>query len=94
MRWEKSFKASIQKTNFALASKDTCTILSILFSRIYVLRNQIFHGNATWNGSLNRSQVNNCEKLLAALLPSILNIMMEKPDEICGELAYPIKKGN
>lgn len=67
--WERSFQASIKKSNQALAAQETCTILSILFSRIYVLRNQIFHGNATWNGAVNRSQVNDCEKLLSAILP-------------------------
>ena len=89
--WENSFHASIQKTNNALASQDNCTILSILFSRIYVLRNQIFHGNATWNGRVNRSQVKDCQKLLAVLLPCLLNIMMDNPDKEWGELAYPIK---
>lgn len=89
--WEKSFQASIKKSNHALAAQDTCTILSILFSRIYVLRNQIFHGNATWNGAVNRSQVNDCEKLLSALVPCMLDIMMDAPDEIWGALAYPVQ---
>lgn len=89
--WENSFHASIQKINHALASQDTCIILSILFSRIYVLRNQIFHGNATWKGNVNRSQVNDCEKLLSAILPCMLDIMMNAPDERWGDLAYPVQ---
>lgn len=89
--WERSFKASIEKTNFALANQETATILSILFSRIYVLRNQIFHGNATWNGKVNRAQVNDCEKLLTYLVPCMLDIMMCNPNEAWGGVAYPVR---
>jgi len=32
----------------ALRRQDTATILSILFGRLYVLRNQLVHGGATW----------------------------------------------
>lgn len=28
-------------------------ILSILFDRLYVLRNQLVHGGATWNSDVN-----------------------------------------
>lgn len=32
-------------------------ILSILFDRLYVLRNQLVHRGATWNSDVNRDQV-------------------------------------
>lgn len=91
LQWANSFAAAKTKANHALASQDTCTILSILFSRVYVLRNQIFHGNATWNSSLNRRQLIDCEKILGALLPVLIRIMMDNPTDDWGSIAYPVQ---
>ena len=74
----------------ALNKKDTILILQILFSRLYVLRNQLIHGNATWNGQLNRQQVNDGYRLLSALQPVFLFIMMSYSKKDWGKLAYPI----
>lgn len=41
----------------AYLASETGTVLMILFDRLYVLRNQIIHGGATWNSSVNRDQV-------------------------------------
>ena len=90
--WKASFEASIVKVNHALKNQDTIVILSILFSRIYVLRNQIFHGGATWNSSVNRTQVKDCTKLLANLVPILIKIMMASPEENWGTLNYPLKE--
>ena len=68
---------------------DTHYILDKIFRRLYVLRNQIFHGGATWKGKLNRQQVKDGSGLLSYLLPVILSIMMENPNEDWGTLAYP-----
>ena len=32
----------------ALAERDTVTVLGVVLSRIYTLRNQLMHGGATW----------------------------------------------
>ena len=69
--------------------KQTIYILTILFRRLYVLRNQIFHGGATWQGKLNRQQVKDGASLLGYLLPVLLIIMMENPNDNWGEIAYP-----
>ena len=90
--WKQSFEKSKLVVNMALASEDCHKILSILFSRIYVLRNQLFHGNATWNSAVNRQQVADCSKLLAHLVPVFLMIMMNVPNEKWGQLNYPLQQ--
>ena len=58
-----------------------------------MLRNQLIHGNATWNGQLNRQQVNDGYRLLSALQPVFLSIMMSNPHKDWGRLAPHYKFG-
>ena len=60
-----------------------------MLNKINVMRNQIFHGGATWQGKLNRQQVKDGASLLSYLLPVLLIIMMENPHDNWGEIAYP-----
>jgi len=48
--WTYTFEQSTRHVNTALAASDTHFILSTLFDRLYVLRNQLMHGGATWRG--------------------------------------------
>lgn len=88
--WEVRFKKSIKRIQYALNDEDTPVILSILFDRLYVLRNQMLHGGATWNSSVNRQQVSDGAKILEALLPEFLNQMMDNPDIEWGSSFYPV----
>ena len=88
--WKQSFAASRLVVAKALSRTDTVLLLQVLFSRLYTLRNQLVHGNATWNGSVNRNQVVNGFRVLSKLQPIFLAIMMTHPHEEWGELAYPI----
>jgi len=47
--WDRSFESAKHVANKAIQANDTKTILSIFFDRLYVLRNQLVHGGATWN---------------------------------------------
>jgi hypothetical protein len=88
--WEVKLKNEKREVQEALRDrKQTIYILTILFKRLYVLRNQIFHGGATWQGKLNRQQVKDGASLLSYLMPVLLEIMMLNPDENWGEIAYP-----
>jgi hypothetical protein len=74
----------------ALKNRDnTHKILNAIFSRLLVLRNQIFHGGSTWAGKLNRQQVEDGSSLLSYLIPIILKVMMQNPNEDWGDIAYP-----
>ena len=55
--WEDAFQSSKSVMNSALAKGNTTMVLDILFDRLYVLRNQLIHGAATWHGTVNRAQV-------------------------------------
>ena len=65
-------------------------VLSIVFSRIYTLRNQIMHGGATWNGSVNRDQIRDCVAILADLVPVVIEVMMDHHGALWGEASYPV----
>ena len=58
--------------------------------RLYTLRNQLIHGGATWNGSVNREQLRDCVGLLSKLVPVIIDLMMDSPDTLWGDACYPV----
>ena len=71
---------------------DARRILTLVFSRLYVLRNQLMHGCATREGSLNRRQVNDGAEILEILVPVFVDIMADHPDEDWGEVSFPVRK--
>jgi hypothetical protein len=74
----------------ALVQRDTATVLSIVLSRLYTLRNQLMHGGATWNSSVNRNQVKDGANLLGKLVPLVIEIMMDNVDTLWGDACYPV----
>ncbi len=50
-------------------TRETASILRILFSRLYILRNQLLHGGATWQSSVNREQVRQGARIMYFLVP-------------------------
>jgi len=88
--WEQMLTNSRKRINRAYVDSDTPTILSILFGRLYVLRNQIMHGSATWNSSVNRDQVRDGASVLASLLPVFIDIMMDNPQYPWSDTQYPV----
>jgi len=69
--------------------KDVNYILNILFTRLYVLRNQIFHGGSTFEGSSNRTQVADGCRLMQNMVPLFIKIMLENPLNSYSEVIYP-----
>lgn len=88
--WAERMSASQRAINGAIARKDTAKILSVLFDRLYVLRNQLIHGGATWNSSVNRSQVKDGAAVLDVLLPIFIDILMNNPNNDWGTPYYPV----
>lgn len=89
-RWEQAFAASQKAALAAVTGRDTATVLSIVFDRLYVLRNQLVHGGATWNSQVNRSQVRDGVAILGTVVPLVLDIMMSNPEQEYGEILYPV----
>lgn len=88
--WEISFDSAKSAANHALSEKNTAVVLSILFDRLYVLRNQLVHGGATWDSSANRDQVRDGAALLGCLLPVFIDVMMDNPDREWAMPDYPV----
>ena len=87
--WLAKFESSKKAALAALANQDTLTVLNIIFQRLYVLRNQIIHGNSTWQSSLNRDQVKDGVAILSTIVPVIINLMMDNPELKWAEPLYP-----
>ena len=88
--WKEAFRSANGAANKALANGDTAVTLSIVLSRLYVLRNQLMHGGATWNGTINREQVRDAAAIMVRLVPELLTIMMDHPDTLWGSPAFPV----
>jgi hypothetical protein len=88
--WKDRFANGKKTAQLALASSNTTAVLGIVFNRIYTLRNQLMHGGATWNSSVNRDQLRDCVKLLGKLVPLVIDIMMDNPNTIWGDACYPV----
>lgn len=88
--WTRRFAAARKAALQALARRDTVTVLGVVLSRIYTLRNQLMHGGATWNSSVNRDQVRDCTNLLAKLVPLVIEIMLDNPTTLWGDACYPV----
>lgn len=88
--WEDRFASSKRRTAAALSQKATATILEILFDRLYMLRNQLVHGGATWNSSVNRDQVRDGAAILSSLLPVFVDLMMDNHSLDWGPAHYPV----
>ena len=88
--WAGKLERSRVAIRGALAAHDTAKILSILFDRLYVLRNQLVHGGATWNSDVNRAQVRDGAALLGCLLPIFVDLMMDNPGHDWPMPHYPV----
>ena len=91
--WRDAFDEARQRVQRALAQQDTERVLYEIFVRLYTLRNQLMHGGATWNSSVNRAQVRDGRTLLARVLPVMLEVMMDCPAQFEGRPFYPVVKG-
>ena len=55
-----------------------------------MLRNQLVHGGATWNSQVNRAQLADAVAILGTLVPLVLTVMMDHPDQAYGDALYPV----
>ena len=88
--WKRRFTDAKKVAQLALASRDSVTVLSVVMSRIYTLRNQLVHGGATWNSSVNRDQIRDCSNLLGKLVPLVIEIMLDNATTLWGDACYPV----
>ncbi|MHC8440806.1 MAG: hypothetical protein ACYYK0_01180 [Candidatus Eutrophobiaceae bacterium] len=88
--WETVFKESKSAATKALGYQDTTKVLSIVFERVYMLRNQLIHGGATWGGSVNREQIRDAAHLMGHIVPVLIHIMLNDKPTLIGAPCYPV----
>lgn len=91
-QWKQDFSLAKRAASKALGENNTPKLLSIVLFRIYTLRNQLVHGGATYSGGLNRQPLKDCTKLMGALVPRIITIMMDSSQTLWGEPYFPVIK--
>lgn len=97
--WEKWLKCGKRQMRKALRDENldadhAIEVLKLAFARIYMLRNQIVHGSATYRSDYNRTSLQRGNDILGLCIPEILRIMLaaiwEKPDmPDWGRVRYP-----
>jgi hypothetical protein len=80
-----------RKAHGAVKHADVYTYLRLVLARLYVLRNQLIHGSATWGGETNRAQVQDAAQILRSFVPIMIEIIMDDPDQEWGEPLYPVQ---
>ena len=88
--WQKAFRSSAMDVRQSMIDKDVARILLIVFDRLYVLRCQMVHGGTTWGSYVNRDQVRDGAAIIGFLMPVMVDIMLDHPDEDWGRPFYPV----
>jgi hypothetical protein len=93
VNWKKLFDKSNEDANRFLSKNEVAKLIEVVLDRLYMLRNQIMHGGATYKSKVNRAQVRDACNILKLFIPIIIDIMMENRHEDWGEIYYPVVIG-
>ncbi len=75
----------------ALAYQNSALLCGLLFDRLYVVRNQLVHGAATYNSQVNRAQLKDGCRILSLLVPAFVQILLQHYQDFDdGEALYPV----
>lgn len=89
--WRRKFDRANKAAYRALGNTNrTATVLAIVLARLYTLRNQLVHGGATWQGSVNREQIRDGAAILGELTPCVIRLLIQNPEEDWGDPRYPV----
>lgn len=88
--WRAGFDQSSVEALNCLSRKKVAPLFSIVLDRLYVLRNQVLQGGATYQSQVNREQVSDGVVLLSSIMPIIISIMLNSSEEDWGDIAYPV----
>ena len=88
--WQARFDKTSKTAMMFLMEKKVPELLSVVLDRLYILRNQLMHGGATWNSKVNRQQVKDGCSIMMTLMPLIIAAMLGAKEEEWGEVFYPV----
>ena len=89
-KWQDKFERDNKFFNTVFSQRETAKVLSSLFRRLYVLRNQLIHGGATYESSKNRPQLRDGTAILEVLVPIFVDIMLVNPEKNWGKPTFPV----
>ena len=88
--FEKTRTKYMKKIYSGLMKKDDeVDCLDYTFNLMALLRNQIFHGLATYKSQANRDQVEAGVTILQLVMPIIAELLLEHDEVDWGEISYP-----
>jgi len=88
--WKKAFEKSNEDAIRYMSANNVGGVLEILLDRLYILRNQLMHGGATYKSKLNRKSVKDGSRILEMIIPIISEIKHENTEEEWGKLLFPV----
>lgn len=89
-QWAEKMRSASHAALQSLKDEGSVTkLLSIVFDRLNVLRNQLAHGSSTYRGRLNRDQVKAGATFMHKVVPIFQLIFSENPTEDWGVPPYP-----
>lgn len=87
---KEKLRRSVQKSLIRIRQGDTLPLLQELFERLYVLRQQVFHGAATSGSKLNRATLEAGTHVLSRIVPAMIEVMIAAGPAIdWGEVCFP-----
>lgn len=86
--WEARQRGINRAAREALWKRKTGKTLTILFQRLYTLRNQLMHGGARWQSRRNRDSVENATPIMRHLVPMFLDLIRSHPEQDWGQPYY------
>ena len=92
--WERWFNRANQQAFKDLAENNVGDALQEVFQRLYVLRNQLMHGAATFDEGWGNDQIRDGCRIMRSIVPEVLAIMQAhinaNPNTAeWGPVAYP-----
>jgi hypothetical protein len=89
--WKAEFEKDNHRALMLLQNPNrSVELIQLVMRRLYQMRNQLIHGGATYQSRVNRNQVRDSANLLGKLIPLIIEIMIDNPDEAWGDIYYPV----
>ncbi len=91
--WKRRFRDAKRSVFKAFERRNTLSVLAVVLTRVYTLRNQLMHGGATWRSSVNRSQLRDCNRFMMKLVPVVIELMLDNTATLWGDACYPVVGG-
>ena len=88
--WKKLHQRSIDESKQYLAVGNVEGLLEVVLDRLYVLRNQLLHGGATYKSKINRSQLRDGCNMLKLMVPLTISLMLNNEQVDWGKIHYPV----